>query len=178
MATFSSLREELVHMQEDLRVSAIILLLNQPTASCPAETVPSCHCRYDDETYQVLPCGCAFVLQPSFQQTLCFSRCDACINSFKGMITATQQPPALQHYVSIILLRVKLFYKSILNKIFPVLRWYIRKSWHMSNASCFCKYKFRLLWYSIPKEYHRKPTCFVGLAGGNFLFEWTKFLLS
>lgn len=122
MATFSSLREELVHMQEDLRVSAIILLLNQPTASCPAETVPSCHCRYDDETYQVLPCGCAFVLQPSFQQTLCFSRCDACINSFKGMITATQQPPALQHYVSIILLRVKLFYKSILNKIFPVLR--------------------------------------------------------
>lgn len=95
MATFSSLREELVHMQEDLRVSAIILPLNQPTASCPAETVPSCHCRYDDETYQVLPCGCAFVLQPSFQQTLCCSRCDVCLNRFKigYMIRATQQHP-------------------------------------------------------------------------------------
>ncbi len=69
MATFSSLREELVHMQEDLRVSTIILPLNQPTASCPVETVPGFHCRCGDEIYQVLPRGRAFVVQPSFQLT-------------------------------------------------------------------------------------------------------------
>lgn len=38
MATFSSLREELVHMQDDLRVSMIILPLNQPKATGPVDS--------------------------------------------------------------------------------------------------------------------------------------------
>ncbi len=68
-------------MQDDLRVSTIILPLNQPT---PVETVSTVDVVM---TYiWLLPRGRAFVVQTSFQLTLSFSWCDACINRFKGMM--------------------------------------------------------------------------------------------
>ncbi len=71
-------------MQDDLRVSTIILPLNQPTASCPVETVSTVDVVM--KYIWLLPRGRAFVVQTSFQLTLSFSWCDACINIFKCMM--------------------------------------------------------------------------------------------